>query len=51
MLGLYPRSWTQNSANNSCVLMEKSGSRKEGRVEIERNRKDVEGMVEIDLRI
>ena len=43
MLSLYPRPGTQNSANNSCILLEKSSSREEGRVKVEGNRQDVEG--------
>ena len=42
MLGLYPRSRAQDFANNACVL-KKSGSGKKGRMEIKRNRKNVEG--------
>ena len=43
MFGLYPRSGTQNFANNSCIVLEDSSSREKGRVKIKGNGEDVEG--------
>ena len=43
MFGLYPRSGTQNFANNSCIVLEDSSSGEKCRVKIKRNGEDVEG--------